>query len=140
MNVYLDSSVLLRWLLNSSKAYSGFQNWRICYTSELIYIEVNRVLNRLRLEKEIDDLEYAILHKTFLEFYDSIYIIEINQAIKKKSAEPFPTIIGTLDAIHLASALLLKEENKKLEIIFLTHDNQLSIAATAVGFEVIGIN
>ena len=63
-----------------------------------------------------------------------------NQTVKQKSAEPFPTIIGTLDAIHLVSALLLKEENKKLELTFLTHDSKLSTAATAMGFEVAGVN
>ncbi|MDX1961087.1 MAG: type II toxin-antitoxin system VapC family toxin [Leptospiraceae bacterium] len=140
MIVYLDTSVLLRWLLNSSKVYSGFQKWDSCYTSELLPIEVNRVLNRLRLEKEIDDQEFANLHKIFLEFYNTISVIEINQAVKQKSSEPFSTVIGTLDAIHLASALLLKEENKKLKILFLTHDNQLSTAAIAMGFDVEGLN
>lgn len=140
MIIYLDTSALLRWLLNSPKVYSEFQNWQACYTSELLYIEVSRVLNRLRLEKEIDDSEYADLHKTFLEFYKTIYVIELNQAVKQKSAEPFPTVIGTLDAIHLASAILLKEENPKWQIQFLTHDSQLSTAATAMGFEVIGIH
>ena len=67
-----------------------------------------------------------------------MHVIEINQTVKQKAAEPFPTVIGTLDAIHLASALVLKEENQKLEITFLTHDSQLSTAATAMGFEVAG--
>ena len=140
MTVYLDTSVLLRWLLNSPKAYSEFQKWDSCYTSELLYIEVNRVLNRLRLEKEIDDTEYASLHKTFSEFYKTVFVIEITESIKQKSAEPFPTIIGTLDAIHLSSALILREENKKLDITILTHDSQLSTAAIAMGFAVAGIN
>jgi len=136
LNVYLDTSVFLRWLLNSPKAYPEFQAWDSCYTSELLYIEVNRVLGRLRLEKEINDTEYANLHKTFLEFYKTVYVIEINQSVKQRSAEPFPTVIGTLDAIHLASALILKEENDMLEITFLTHDNQLSTAAIAMGLVV----
>lgn len=140
MNVYLDTSVFLRWLLNSSKIYSGFQTWKSCYSSELLYIEVSRVLNRLRLEKEINDQEYANLHKTFLDFYKTVFVIEINQTVKQKSAEPFPTVIGTLDAIHLASALILMEENKELEITFLTHDSQLSTAAIAMGLTVRGIN
>ncbi|MBK9498241.1 MAG: hypothetical protein IPO06_02470 [Leptospiraceae bacterium] len=67
-------------------------------------------------------------------------MIEITESIKQKSAEPFPTIIGTLDAIHLSSALILREENKKLDITILTHDSQLSTAAIAMGFAVAGIN
>jgi predicted nucleic acid-binding protein len=138
--VYLDSSVLLRWLLNSPKIYSGFLTWDSCYTSELLYIEVNRVLNRLRLENEINDEEYANLQITFSDFYSTVSVIEMNQAVKWKSAEPFPTILGTLDAIHLSSALLLLEKNKKLKLTFLTHDTQLSTAATAMGLSVSGMN
>lgn len=140
MNVFLDTSVLLRWLLNSPKVYSGFQNWDSCYVSELLYIEVSRVLNRLRLEKEIDDIEYANLHKTFMDFYKTVYVIEINRTVKQKSAEPFPTVIGTLDAMHLASALILVEENDNLEITFLTHDSQLSTAAKAMGLSIAGVS
>jgi predicted nucleic acid-binding protein len=138
LTVYLDTSVFLRWLLNSPKVYSKFQTWDTCYTSEIFYIEVSRVLNRLRLENAITDKEYVNLRNTFLEFYNTAYIIEINQRIKQKAAEPFPTVLGTLDAIHLASALILIEENDTLEITFLTHDQQLHTAASAMGLVVEG--
>ncbi len=136
MNVYLDTSVFLRWLLNNQKIYSGFQKWKSCYTSELFYIEVSRVLNRLRLEKVINDKDYTNLIKTFSEFYKTIYVVEMNKTIKEKSAEFFPTIIGTLDAIHLSTAITLRSENPKLELVFLTHDKQLSNSAEALGFRV----
>ena len=45
-----------------------------------------------------------------------------------------PTIVKTLDAIHLASALVIRER-RGVELIFCTHDVQQTIAARALGFE-----
>ena len=49
-----------------------------------------------------------------------------------------PTTLGTLDAIHLASALVLREEVP--DLVFATHDRQPAIGARALGFEVIGVD
>ena len=48
-----------------------------------------------------------------------------------------PTEIGTLDAIHLATALLWKElESENLTMA--THDAALAVAAVACGLPVVG--
>ena len=139
MNVYLDTSVLLRWLLNDSARYKNFFQWKKSVASELIWIESNRALNRLRLENRISDLEFSQLHQTLSKFYKSLYVIEINAEIKKRAASPFPTIIGTLDAIHLSSALLWQEENPNESLTLLTHDSQLATAAQAYGLRTDGV-
>ena len=54
-----------------------------------------------------------------------------------RATEPFPTLLGTLDAIHLASALLAREQLPGLT--FATHDPALGTAAMAVGFAVAGV-
>ena len=48
-----------------------------------------------------------------------------------------PTELGTLDAIHLATALLWKE-SEDAELIMATHDRALAIAARAHGLKAIG--
>ena len=111
--MYLDSSAFLRWLLGSKQIIKGFLKWKECYSSELLWIEVNRVLNRLRLESEITDEEFGILYNDFSEFYKSIYVIEMSALVKEKASGIFPTVIGTLDALHLASAMLLQSEKKE---------------------------
>jgi len=139
LTVYLDTSVLLRWLLNSKDKSDDFFKWETCISSELIAIETNRVLNRLRLENQISDKDFALLHQTFQEFYDSLSVIEINKAVKKRAAEPFPTILGTLDAIHLSSAILWQEIYPDVELKIFTHDTQLATAAIAVGLKTRGL-
>lgn len=49
-----------------------------------------------------------------------------------------PTELGTLDAIHLATALLWKESEGG-ELLMATHDRALAIAAQAHGLTAIGI-
>lgn len=125
--------------MNSKLKYSKYGDWEKCYTSEIFLIEVSRVLNRLRLEKNIDDSEYSKLKRTLDETEQSLNFVELNHLIKKNAASPFPTIIGTLDAIHLASALALKEEMNIPNLILLTHDLQLSVAARSMGLNTMGI-
>ncbi len=46
--------------------------------------------------------------------------------------------LGTLDSIHLATALLWREKHG-LDFIFATHDQELGLAARSQGIEVIGL-
>lgn len=48
-----------------------------------------------------------------------------------------PTELGTLDAIHLATALLWKELSG-VELVMATHDVALALAAQAHGLPVAG--
>jgi predicted nucleic acid-binding protein len=49
-----------------------------------------------------------------------------------------PTVLGTLDAIHLATALAVKDA-LSIALRLLTHDKQLAVGASAVGLEVDGV-
>ena len=48
-----------------------------------------------------------------------------------------PTELGTLDAIHLATALLWKEMTRE-ELVMATHDGGLALGAQAQGLPVVG--
>ena len=54
------------------------------------------------------------------------------------ASETFPTIMVTLDAIHLATALAIREV-APIDLL-LTHDVQLGIAARSVGFSILGVS
>ena len=49
------------------------------------------------------------------------------------------TELGTLDAIHLATAILWKE-SARTGLIMATHDVALGLAAQAHGFDVVGVS
>ena len=52
----------------------------------------------------------------------------LDRLVLRRAAGPFSTPIGTLDAIHLATAQLWMERRNQ-ELTLLTHDRQLAIAA-----------
>jgi len=68
---------------------------------------------------------------------DEMDIIEITRPVLIRASEPMPTSVGTLDAIHLSTALLWREQSGE-PLILATHDAALGRAAEAFGFSVIG--
>jgi len=54
-----------------------------------------------------------------------------------RAAQPLPVSRGTLDAIHLATALAWREMNAT-DLVLATHDARLSVAARALGLEIVG--
>lgn len=67
----------------------------------------------------------------------SLEIVEITSPVLQRAAQPMPTELGTLDAIHLATALLWKE-SEDAELVMAAHDRALAIAAQAHGLMAIG--
>ena len=65
-------------------------------------------------------------------------MIAITEPILDRVGQPAGLNLGTLDAIHLFSAVLWKQE-KPQSPIFLTHDVALGKVAKLFGFEVLGI-
>ena len=62
----------------------------------------------------------------------------LDRTILRRASDPFPVPMGTLDAIHLATALLWQEANDE-PLTLATHDAALGLAARAHGMPVIGL-
>ncbi len=65
-------------------------------------------------------------------------VVEITRPVLARVAQPLPTTLGTLDAIHLATALLWQERSGANHVVA-THDQALAIAARASGMKVVGL-
>jgi predicted nucleic acid-binding protein len=135
MRVYVDSSVLLRVALGEADALPAWGRIREPISSELIRIECLRTLDRARLQGRLEDPVLARVRADVLEIIDTFTLVVIDDGIKSRAAEPFPTLVRTLDALHLASALTMRASGADLSMA--THDRELAIAAEALGFEVI---
>lgn len=136
MNCYIDSSVVLRYLLGVDTELEKAAAFEAVGSSELLLIECPRALDRYRLEKLLDDDSLVHLLTAFRTIADGFYIIELTDAVKERAAEPFPTVIGTLDAIHLSSAALWTEHEGRRNLAILTADRQMERCARAMGFAV----
>jgi len=137
VKAYLDSSVLLRVVLGEPKRLPEWSRITAAVTSEMTRVECLRALDRLRLAGTMDDRELARRRATMLELLSGIETIRLNRMVLDRASEAFPTQLRTLDAVHLASALLLSARVPALR--FATHDDELATAALAVGLRVIGM-
>ena len=137
MIAYLDSSVLLRLVLGQSDALAQWADVEAGVASRLVEVECLRTLDRLRLVEGLDDRELAIRREAVFRVLESVEIVELTRPVLARASLPMPTSLGTLDAIHLATALLWAER-EDLPLVMATHDQLLATAARASGLRVIG--
>lgn len=137
MIAYVDSSVLLRVALGQPNALPEWRQVERGVSSALISAESLRTLDRLRIRAGLSDREVARRRSTILSLLDSLELIEIDSVVLDRAAQPMPTELGTLDAIHLASALLWRD-SVGIDPIVATHDGALGLAAQAHGLKVLG--
>jgi predicted nucleic acid-binding protein len=137
LNVYVDSSVLLRIILHEPDRLPIWSKITIAISSEVIRLECLRTIDRARIRLGIDDRRIARYRAEILEAIESFRLVALDGAVLARASDPFPTLLGSLDAIHLTSALLVREEVK--DLAFATHDEELGVAARATGFAVHGV-
>jgi predicted nucleic acid-binding protein len=134
---YVDASVLLRVALRQPDALREWRAIERGVASGLIVTESLRTLDRLRLRSALSDADVATRRATILAIVDSLELVEVEPRVLERAAQPMPTEIGTLDSIHLATALLW-QETTGTKIVMATHDAALALAARAHGFAVVG--
>jgi predicted nucleic acid-binding protein len=137
MIAYVDSSVLLRVALGQPNALSEWRDIERGVSSALVTTESLRTLDRVRLRVNLSDIEVARRRATILALIESLELVEVDSAVLDRAAQPMPTELGTLDAIHLVSALLWREA-VGTDLVMATHDKALAVAAQAHGLKVIG--
>ena len=137
MALYLDSSVLVKLLSReegSERAKAKFVEETTVATSRISLLEVTAALWRKRRQK---DLQESIFRKALREV-DQIFgqLIQIEwidevsqQALLLLRKHP----LRTLDAIHLASAVFLKDRLAEA-VIFAAADHRLLLTAEQEGF------
>lgn len=138
MIAYVDASVLLRIVLRQSDALPEWRQVEQGVSSALIMTESLRTLDRLRLRAKLPDVEVASRRAKILELIASLELVEIDAVVLDRAAQPMPTELGTLDAIHLATALLWREQFR-MELTMATHDGALGLAARAHGMPIVGV-
>ena len=137
MIAYLDSSVLLRLILGQADRLSEWASVEKGIASALVEVECLRTLDRLRLRAQLSDEDLATRRETVFRLTDEITLVEPTPAVLRRASEPLPTALGTLDAIHLATARLWAETSG-VPIVMATHDGALALAARAFGIRVVG--
>jgi predicted nucleic acid-binding protein len=135
---YVDASILLRVALGQPDALPEWRQIDHGVSSALAMTECLRTLDRLRLRAALSDAEVATRRATILALLASLELVEIDSVVLDRAAQPMPTELGTLDAIHLATAILWKDLTQA-DLVMATHDTALALGAEAHGLRVVGI-
>lgn len=136
MKCYLDSSVILRKLFGESKPLREWKKIEQGFSSRLLHLECFRTIDRLRLSLSPEESTNRLC--SLRKILKHIGILPVSEQVWLRAEEPFTTPLGSLDSIHLATALLWKKVHGD-HFLFATHDHRLGLAAQSHGFEVIGL-
>jgi uncharacterized protein len=135
---YVDSSVLLRIVLGQPGRLAKWKEIETGVASSLVEVECLRTLDRLRMESSLDAEAIAERREVVYRLLESMEVVEPSPIILRRASSPMPTVLGTLDAIHLATALMWSDV-RGVRLKMLTHDRALATAARASGLEVLGV-
>lgn len=134
MSFYLDTSAFFKLILaeKESEALRKKLSGEV-FSSALTKLEVLRTIDRLAAENSIPDFQELAQNKAHSQFGGTNFV-EIDSSVlgMASSFQSLP-YLGSLDAIHLASAILIQRQISTL----VTYDKQLARAAKAMGFKVV---
>ena len=126
--IYLDSSALLKLLVEEAES-AALVGWMAQHpeipavSSELATVEVLRAIRRLAPEAEPDA-------RTLMSQLD---LVPLSREVVAQAADVGDPMLRTLDALHLASALAVREALT----FFVVYDHRLAAAASGAGFDVV---
>ena len=137
MIAYLDTSALLRLVLREPGALKELRSGKALVSSELLAVESLRTIDRLRLQGALSAEEAASRRATVTEWLEAVDLVRVQPPVLARASEPFPTPLGTLDALHVATALVWQDRMRQA-LVMATHDRDLALGARSFGIEVIG--
>lgn len=139
MTIYAETSAVTAWLLSESKAETivdALSSADRVVASDLTILECHRTLRRYSISGRVTEgaaadcaamLEAALVHW---------HLLRIAGEVVERAARPFPVEpVRSLDAIHLASALLARKAMPGLKILSL--DDRVRENARALGFDLV---
>jgi uncharacterized protein len=125
--IYLDSSALVKLAIAEPES-PGLLSWLaaqpnlVRVASSVIRVEVPRAV--WRAEPSALPESYLVLRRTTE--------IELTDEVLSKAASARPVTLGAIDAIHLASALVVRRELTS----FVSYDRRLLTAAKEAGLPI----
>lgn len=140
MIAYLDSSVLMRIVFREPDPLAEWPLIITGVTSTLTRVESARAMDREVILGVATEDALREKQREIADILRRLEYVPLEGPVLAQAAEPLPLVLGTLDSIHLASAILYRATQPPDErpLLFATHDQQLARAARAMNFEVLG--
>jgi predicted nucleic acid-binding protein len=135
VNLYAESSAVLAWLLGEetgSRVRQLLAEAELVIASDLTLIECERVLIRAAALGDLTEADGAHRRAHLVTAAAHWQLLRIGPEIVGRARQPFPgEPIRTLDAIHLASALVARSAVAGVELLSL--DDRIRQAAKRLG-------
>jgi predicted nucleic acid-binding protein len=138
VSLYAESSAVLAWLLDESAApqvRKSLASADMVVASDLTIVECDRVLHRAAALGDLTEADAADRRAHLATAASHWHVLRIGPEVVERARQPFPgPPIRTLDAIHLASALVARSAIAGLELLSL--DERIRRAASMLGVRV----
>lgn len=125
--IYLDTSVALAHLLGETKAPPASLWQETLVSSRLLEYELWTRIHARDLAHSHAEEVRALL--------SAVGLLELSPIVLARALEPFPVPVRTLDALHLASMVYLRERDDSLTLA--SYDERLVRAARALEIDVL---
>lgn len=94
---------------------------------------MKRVMDRIRLNGDVDDVELSDVSARARHLEAALQVFPVTEEVLERASLSIGVVVGTLDAIHLATALAAMPDLDA----FVTYDDRLAQVARALGLPVV---
>lgn len=139
MTLYAESSAVLRWLLDETggdEIHRLFRGASKVVCSRLTLVETRRAIRQALVENLLDEVGSTTVLEALARAGAGWAVLEMSREVAERAEAPFPVEpVRTLDALHLASALVLRQAIPDLRL--LSSDDRVRANGRRLGFEVL---
>lgn len=139
MNLYAESSAVLSWLFGEAEGRAVGESLaaaELVVTSDLTLVECDRTLLRAQVTRCIGEVRAADRRGLLVAAAAHWNLLRLDLEVIERARRPFPgEPIRTLDALHLASALVARAAVPGLAL--LTLNAAMREAGRGLGFAVL---
>jgi len=139
VNIYIESSALLAWLLrepDAARVESIIDAADNVVTSDLALIECDRAIHRQTALGRLSAEAGARLAADLASQEASWTVLEFTAKIIERARQPFPDEpIRSLDALHVAFALQAKKDQS--DVALLTLDDRIKRVGKSLGLAIL---
>jgi predicted nucleic acid-binding protein len=139
--LYLETSALVQAYVEEAEdvyaALHGARRGRKVCTSALTEVELRRAIHRMQHETKLSNKEAADTLGVVLQLLQHVALLPLGEAVLARAGDHFPHQIRSLDAIHVATALVLHQRREVEEVVMFSRDRRVRENAAALGLRLV---
>jgi hypothetical protein len=123
--IYLDTSVALAQLLGEDRRPPARLWDEPLFSSRLLEYELWNRAHARKLNRRQQDEVAALV--------EQVSLVELSPTVLERALQPFPSPVGTLDGLHLATVDFLHRNGRPVRLA--SYDDRMNAAASRMKFK-----